>query len=654
MKTHPTFQILLFMCLFATGGNLLAQAPVACIKDANGVTLTSTDTLVCNRTTIKLTAFDCLAPSSATTWYSWQNLTTPTTPVQNSADLQTPVKGVWQVTVSNATSSATKTFEIKHKPEIPFSINSNSVINPPFINKCSNADTTLLATIHTDIDPSSYKWYRGSITSTVRGTGPSYQINDTNAVKTTLSTQYYVTATYNVTGCTLQDNVPVPYWEAPYPNLGPSDTAICNGQSITLMPTGLVIPKSLPTVPTTIYNRDYSYRWNGGPPIADSIFVVSSSNYTVSTVNTYRVIVEGPGAKSCRGYDTIKVRVNPLPVLNTVPSTLICYGDTLTFNNTLVSNAAGPYTFAWSPKATLNDSSLQAPRAFPTAPSTTYTVTVKVNSSGCTDTKTRVLNVNPQLFLTMNFTDSTICPGASAQAIANVTGGSGAINYAWTPTTNLVGSNIYNPTITPSAASTYTVRIKDAINCEKEASVNFDMLWVELGDPDTLALIGETVTLDASNPSTSGYSFVWKDASGTPVGSTPAFSTTITGTYTVSVFNGTCMVEDTKEVTFLSEIVQKVFVPNVFNPSMSESDNSNLRVYGNNVSNENFKFRVYNKWGELVYESSTFDEAHNQGWNGSFKNTGQSLNAGVYTYTLIGQFYDGTTFEKSGTASLLR
>jgi hypothetical protein len=95
-------------------------------------------------------------------------------------------------------------------------------------------------------------------------------------------------------------------------------------------------------------------------------------------------------------------------------------------------------------------------------------------------------------------------------------------------------------------------------------------------------------------------------------------------------------------------------VPNVFNPTLVNPDNSSLRVYGNNVSEENFVFQVYNNWGELIYEAFSYDEANQNGWNGKFKNSGQPMNIGVYTYSLRGQFYDGSKFEKTGTANLMR
>src|SRR5690606_424020 len=103
---------------------------------------------------------------------------------------------------------------------------------------------------------------------------------------------------------------------------------------------------------------------------------------------------------------------------------------------------------------------------------------------------------------------------------------------------------------------TYTVHVKDSRNCVGNASVNVDMLWVELGDADTLALNGETVVLEAANSSTPGYSFLWQDGSGNTVGTGSALATTTAGVYTVIVSNGACSVQDTREVIFLAEIVQ--------------------------------------------------------------------------------------------------
>ena len=54
--------------------------------------------------------------------------------------------------------------------------------------------------------------------------------------------------------------------------------------------------------------------------------------------------------------------------------------------------------------------------------------------------------------------DTTIKPGGSVQAAVTPN----ASSYSWTPTTGVSNPNIYNPTFTPDATTTYTVTFEDA------------------------------------------------------------------------------------------------------------------------------------------------------------------------------------------------
>lgn len=59
-------------------------------------------------------------------------------------------------------------------------------------------------------------------------------------------------------------------------------------------------------------------------------------------------------------------------------------------------------------------------------------------------------------------------------------------------------------------------------------------------------------------------------------------------------------------------------------------------------------FRVYNRWGQVVYESrQTF-----QGWDGTFN--GQVQDMGTYMYSLTYRCTDGTLYEKKGEVILIR
>lgn len=96
------------------------------------------------------------------------------------------------------------------------------------------------------------------------------------------------------------------------------------------------------------------------------------------------------------------------------------------------------------------------------------------------------------------------------------------------------------------------------------------------------------------------------------------------------------------ELTFLG----LVDVPNAFSPN---NDLLNDILYVRGFGVEEMLFRVYNRWGELVFESTSLDD----GWDGTFRGKDQEME--VYVWTLEATFRDGSeTGLRKGNVSLLR
>jgi len=96
-----------------------------------------------------------------------------------------------------------------------------------------------------------------------------------------------------------------------------------------------------------------------------------------------------------------------------------------------------------------------------------------------------------------------------------------------------------------------------------------------------------------------------------------------------------------------------IFVPNMFSPSAVDPENRVVKVYGEGISPNNFLFRILNRWGNTLFETSSLDVAQNQGWDGRARN-GEMQSIGTYTYIVKGMFLDGVPFEKVGTVTLAR
>ena len=77
-----------------------------------------------------------------------------------------------------------------------------------------------------------------------------------------------------------------------------------------------------------------------------------------------------------------------------------------------------------------------------------------------------------------------------------------------------------------------------------------------------------------------------------------------------------------------------------------DGQNDVLYVKGQDVKSMDFK--VFNRWGELVFETNNI----NQGWDGYYKGVQQEME--VYVWTLNAIFSDGKAAVKSGNVTLLR
>ena len=121
--------------------------------------------------------------------------------------------------------------------------------------------------------------------------------------------------------------------------------------------------------------------------------------------------------------------------------------------------------------------------------------------------------------------------------------------------------------------------------------------------------------------------------------------------YKVTAINSTgCEVSD--EIQVLVQNNRRIFFPNAFSPN-GDGNNDRLRPFiSTEVSQINI-FRIYNRWGELMYEKENMlSELDFEGWDGEFN--GREAPNGVYVYYLEIDFINGSNDILVGDVTLWR
>lgn len=149
------------------------------------------------------------------------------------------------------------------------------------------------------------------------------------------------------------------------------------------------------------------------------------------------------------------------PVADAGPDQLINSGNTANLNGSASGGSGGPYTYFWSPPASLVNPNTQNAVTVPLFTTTKFTLLVTDQASGCIDSSDMMVYISQgPLNATATATPDSICAGDQVQLNVTVTGGSGNYSYFWPA----LGSSIANPVVSPMATTTYTVNVSDGFN----------------------------------------------------------------------------------------------------------------------------------------------------------------------------------------------
>lgn len=387
------------------------------------------------------------------------------------------------------------------------------------------------------------------------------------------------------------------------------------------------------------------YSWDFGD--ASPLNTQQNPSYQYNQPNEYNVTLMIYTADGCGDTITQQVIAYPQPQAQFSVDP-VCFQLNSEFNDlSSIVPVAGDEIDSWSWNSGSGFSSnLQNPgNLFSSEGVYPISLTVTTNN-GCSDTFTDSAIVWP--LPDINFTPSNICLGE----IADFTNLS-TISTTYTPNEldswswdfgDGNTSNLANPTHLYASDGSFnvTLNIISSNGCENSETFVIDVLPQPVAEFVANPLVGTPpLTVFFDNNSSNGNSYSWDFGNNsTASNSTPEDMTEIyfnTGNYNVNlvVSNGLCE-------NSASALIQVFFppmtyvIPNIITPN---GDNSNDRLHFNLNNAESIYVEIMNRWGQLVGIIDGID--NDQGWDGTYINTGKPVSDGVYFYKYEMKALDG-------------
>jgi gliding motility-associated-like protein len=449
---------------------------------------------------------------------------------------------------------------------------------------------------------------------------------------------YYSSAgSYNVTlittssfGCT--DTMSRPVNIVPVPVADFSSTAQCFVDSAFFFDTSIPGTGSIS-----------GWNWSFGDNLTSSS---QNPAHAYGAAGTYAVSLVVTSSAGCKDTITKTLSVQPSPKAG-ISNTNVCIGKVNAFQDSSSISSGNIVSYEW----TLGDGSTVPLTSFmhQYASVGQYNVQLIVTSGfGCKDTANKVVFVYPlpQAEFTSsgsclndgtNFTDmSTVSFGAVTSW--NWFFGDGDNSSTQNPFHQFPLNGVYPVGLVVSTDHNCSDTVLHATTIYPSPIANFD------ASPAVIHLFENVNFTDHSTGAVSWLYDFADSSKGTSTVPNPIYNYTSGGIFNVMqvVTNSDgCTDTTSREVT----VTMPPVIPSGFSPN-GDGHNDMLYVRGGPYTSLDFK--IYNNWGELIFQS----DKQSNGWDGTRDKVVQPM--GVYIYTVHAITYDNVPFNLKGDVTLLR
>ncbi|OJV51903.1 MAG: hypothetical protein BGO31_08955 [Bacteroidetes bacterium 43-16] len=241
----------------------------------------------------------------------------------------------------------------------------------------------------------------------------------------------------------------------------------------------------------------------------------------------------------------------------------------------------------------------------------------------------QVTFINPEVVLP---TDTDFCAGKSL-LIEPVT--NNADSYLW-------NTGDTSAMLTVTAPGTYYVEVMQQ-GCKASDTINIKEInaYVTILQEDTLVCNNMPISISAISNLESTYS--WNDGT-----TGPTLRPGTSGQYIVTAVNRCGSFTDEVMVEVI-DCVCSVKVPDAFTPNGDGLNDALAPVFAPGCNMQAFNFRIYNRFGQLVFTGIR----PGQGWDGYFN--GRAAETGTYMYYLdYKDIYSGNSVQLKGDITLMR
>ena len=375
----------------------------------------------------------------------------------------------------------------------------------------------------------------------------------------------------------------------------------------------------------------YTYSWDNS----------TSTTNTANDLNANTHIVTVTDANNCTQSLSVLIgEPDPLSISFITPDSMICPGTIITLNATGIGGSS-PYIFTWSENGTILGTGGSFPIE-PNASNTQYCVTLSEQCGSPTTQECVVITFptpiipsvapdKPKDCIPGEFTFSNTSTNSGAVSFTQYAFSSGDV-YNLIGTENLtatfpnVGVYDVQMTVTSNYGCVYISSIEDLIEVTPVPTADFTVsknpaTWFETAIQTSDISLGNITNWNWSSPGAVSIASSGSSALITyPEGQVGTYPITLT----VTTGEG-CSDSITLEIEIVPDII--LYVPNSFTPDDDEH-NQNWFINIDGIDFENFELVLYNRWGELIWESHDVKES----WDGTYG--GRIVPNGTYIWKI--------------------